>query len=434
MPSPASAEPVLTFETRKNRVLVFADRVQKTFKPTRHGMRHARRELAALRALDGLEGVPALLEVRSDPMTVVMTRVSGTPLSDCANVSEPTMLALQRLVERMLQRGIARHSLPARDVLVASDGSVGIVDFERSTRRFLAFAPGWLIAKTVTRYHLMRLVGQHAPQLLTPRERNRLRWQQALRDSLQRPAKLKRRVLRALFGTQWLPRAPAWELAEAVMRVDRKTLLASVFTASVVATAGAWTWSDPQLRTQFALLGQAFTLDAFAPEPDCARPDDLPTTLSAASNPALRLDQPFDARGRSYSRYGPRYLPPLEREDTRTYYDAVRLPDGTLALDIDVHDICTGYSVRVDLTKLGDGTLAAKVSGSWFSDIQIAGGDTDCSLQHLTGVVTIDSLDWTTGNTIAARMELAFDDGDSAKWTQLVFEMSAPIELPEGEH
>jgi hypothetical protein len=46
----------------------------------------------------------------------------------------------------------------------------------------------------------MRLVDQHAPQLLTSSEKSRLRWQLALRDRLQRPAKLRRRIQRALFG------------------------------------------------------------------------------------------------------------------------------------------------------------------------------------------------------------------------------------------
>jgi hypothetical protein len=129
-----------------------------------------------------------------------MSRLPGTPLSELATVPERSMAGLRRLVEQMLERGIARHSLPPRDVIVASDGSVGLVDFERSTRRMFPGDPVWQIAKMVTRFHLMRLVDQHAPQLLTSSEKSRLRWQLALRDRLQRPAKLRRRIQRALFG------------------------------------------------------------------------------------------------------------------------------------------------------------------------------------------------------------------------------------------
>ena len=200
MSQPPTADPVRVVETRKNRVFVYADRVQKTFKSVRHSERHARREVAALRRLAGLEGVPVVLEYGPDRMSLVLSRVPGKPLSECESVAEHTLVSLRRLIEQMLQRGVARHSLPPRDVLVRSDGSVGLVDFERSTRRLFPGDPLWLVAKAVTRFHLLRLVDEHAPQLLTPRERRRLRRLEAFRSVLQPPAKLKRRVLRRVFG------------------------------------------------------------------------------------------------------------------------------------------------------------------------------------------------------------------------------------------
>ncbi len=193
-----SATPVEVHETPKNRVLIYEDRVCKTLGSARHAAVHARREIEALRRLAGIQGVPVILALGLDRKTVVMSRVPGTPMTECGKVSERTMESLRSLVEQMLQRGIARHSLPPRDVIVAPDGSAGLVDFERSTRRLFPGDPAWIIAKGVTRFHLMRMLQEHAPQLLTPSEQRRLRWQTVVRAALQRPAKLRRRVLRAL--------------------------------------------------------------------------------------------------------------------------------------------------------------------------------------------------------------------------------------------
>lgn len=192
------SDPVVASDTPKNRVLVYEDRVHKTFKSVRTSESRARRELAALELLAGLEGVPVVLACGLDRRTLVLSRVPGKPLSDCESVSETTMSRLRSLVERMLERGVARHSLPPRDVLVAPDGSVGMVDFERSTRRLFPGEPGWVVAKAVTRFHLVRLIHEHAPQLLSPGEQRRLRWQVLLRAGLQGPAHIKRQVRRIL--------------------------------------------------------------------------------------------------------------------------------------------------------------------------------------------------------------------------------------------
>jgi hypothetical protein len=203
-PTP-STEPVRAFDTHKNRVCLYEDRVHKTFKPVRASERRARQELTALRLLAGLEGIPVVLASGLTRMTVVLSRVPGKPLSECESVAEHTMVSLRRLVEKMLDRGIARHSLPARDVLVARDGSAGLVDFERSTRRLFPWEPGWLVAKAITRFHMMRLVHQHAPHLLTPSEQRWFRWQVALHAALQHPVDLRRRLARAFRRSRWLP-------------------------------------------------------------------------------------------------------------------------------------------------------------------------------------------------------------------------------------
>jgi len=195
---PPEKEPVVASDTRKNRVLVYEDRVHKAFKSVRDAERRARRELAALELLAGLEGVPVVLALGLDRRSVITSRVPGKPLSGCERVDDATLIRLRALVEAMLERGVARHSLPLRDVLVAPDGSVGLVDFERTTRRRFPCDPSWIVAKRVTRFHLMRILDGLAPHLLTPREQRRLRWQALLRDGLQVPAGIKRRILRKI--------------------------------------------------------------------------------------------------------------------------------------------------------------------------------------------------------------------------------------------
>jgi len=185
-------------ESPKNRLTLYPDRVQKTFHAGRGSARRARKERIALRVLAGLQGVPAVLAVSPDGRSIEMSRLRGKPLAECRSVQPATLASLRDLVEEVLRRGIARHSLPPRDVIVHDDGSVGLVDFERSSRRWFSAGPLWLVARAITRFHLLRLVGEYAPELLDERERRRLRWQRFLRDSLQRPFKLKRRLVRFL--------------------------------------------------------------------------------------------------------------------------------------------------------------------------------------------------------------------------------------------
>jgi predicted Ser/Thr protein kinase len=188
--------PVLVFESPKNRVTLYADRVEKVFHSGRGTARKARREVAALQALRGLKGVPSILAVGPDRRSVTMSRLHGTPLSECECVGEGTLASLRWLVEQMLERGVARHSLPRRDVIVLSDGSAGLVDFERSTRRLFPLEPTWLLARAVTRFQTLRLVHEFAPQLLTPGESRWLHLQLSFRAALQRPLKLRRKVMR----------------------------------------------------------------------------------------------------------------------------------------------------------------------------------------------------------------------------------------------
>jgi hypothetical protein len=189
-------EPLLVVESPKNRVCIYEDRVEKVFAAGRGIARKARREVKALRRLAGIDGVPVLLEISPDGRHVTMSRIEGQPLSECESVTESTMASLRDLVEQILQRGVARHSLPPRDVIVRPDGSAGLVDFERSTPRLFPGDPIWLMARGIMRFHLGRLTYERAPELLTPWERRRIRLQVRVRDAMQRPLKIKRRVVR----------------------------------------------------------------------------------------------------------------------------------------------------------------------------------------------------------------------------------------------
>lgn len=204
MNAPVSVALVLVFDSPKNRVFVYSDRVVKVYHSGRGIARKARRELRALRALDGLHGVPAVLALGPDGRALTMSRLKGTPLSECTRVPEETLASLRRLVEQMLARGVARHSLPRRDVMVLSDGSAGLVDFERSTRRLFSLEPSWLVAQAITRFHMLRLVHEFAPQLMTPGERRRLQLLLSIRAAMQRPLKLRRKLVRYVRNL-WKP-------------------------------------------------------------------------------------------------------------------------------------------------------------------------------------------------------------------------------------
>lgn len=144
----------------------------------------ARRERKALARLESVEGVPALLDVSADGRELTMERLHGQQLDHCESPPETFFLDLCRLVEDMLERGVARHSLPERDLIVTPDATAGMVDFERVTLCRSRLGPVWLLAQAITRYHLRRLVSQQQAHLLSPAEHRRLRQQQRLRNAL----------------------------------------------------------------------------------------------------------------------------------------------------------------------------------------------------------------------------------------------------------
>lgn len=165
----------------KNHVLLLENRVLKSFLAGRRSAKRFRREVSALARLGGQEGFPELLKLGSAPTSVHMSRLPGVALARAGKVPDSVFLSLRARIETMLSLGVARHSLPARDVIVHPDGSAGIIDFERSRCSDNAWSPTWRASRAVTRFQLLRLIQDHAPHLLSAREHKQLRLQHRLR-------------------------------------------------------------------------------------------------------------------------------------------------------------------------------------------------------------------------------------------------------------
>ena len=169
-------------ETPKNIAVIEADRVVKTFKRSAKAVARFRREVESLRRLEGIEGIPALLEVSEPQLRLVMSRLPGDPISASRPIADAVFVRLRQLVAVMMERGVARHSIPPRDVIVGPGGEVGLVDFERVTLRGGRYDPLWRGACAITRFHLLRLIGDEAPHLLSASEARTLGVQRRLGD------------------------------------------------------------------------------------------------------------------------------------------------------------------------------------------------------------------------------------------------------------
>ncbi|QKX16270.1 hypothetical protein [Microbulbifer sp. YPW1] len=184
-----------TYETRKILLKVGTKSVTKYFKQRPGVQRRYRVEKSALQRLRGVVGFPQLIRTADTSLLLEMSRLPGASVK---SLSERNLRDLAAIVEKMLAAGVARHSLPLRDILVDPEGNVGLVDFERATLRSRIWRPDWSIAKAVTRYHLYRLFAEQQPQLLNPEQwrlvniggklRNPVSLLHALTRSLRKPA------------------------------------------------------------------------------------------------------------------------------------------------------------------------------------------------------------------------------------------------------
>ena len=188
---------VSIYETKKMRVEIGQHEVKKVFKiAPRYKTRFAR-EKGALVRLKGIQGFPQL--IRSEGTTVVMSRLAGKNEN---NFSDEVLSNLRVLVENMLSAGVARHTLPERDLLI-DNGTVNMVDFERVTLRNHSWSPVWLIAQKTTRFNLLRVISNHNPSLLSDDESQQLEKLTRVRERLQTLKKI--RDIRYL----WTPKKQA---------------------------------------------------------------------------------------------------------------------------------------------------------------------------------------------------------------------------------
>jgi RIO-like serine/threonine protein kinase len=128
-----------------------------------------RREALALAALEGIDGVPAL--VRHDRDGLVRTYLDGEPLHVARPKNADWFSDASRLLRRLHRAGVSHNDLAKEpNLLVRDDGSPGIIDFQLaaySHKRSRLFR----IAAYEDIRHLLKHKRTYRPDLLTRRER-----------------------------------------------------------------------------------------------------------------------------------------------------------------------------------------------------------------------------------------------------------------------
>lgn len=113
-------------------------------------------EEAALRQLDGLDGVPRVL-ARPGRDRLLMSWIEGTPLRGAGRgVPEAFFSALEDLLDAMHARGVAQADIGSGDVLVRPDGTPALVDFAVAVRRG-KLVPLWKSFASAVRHDRHRL-------------------------------------------------------------------------------------------------------------------------------------------------------------------------------------------------------------------------------------------------------------------------------------
>ncbi|MEM8774438.1 MAG: RIO1 family regulatory kinase/ATPase [Pseudomonadota bacterium] len=132
----------------------------------------ARKEVKALRAVQGIEGCPVL--VRADRNGLVRSWTEGTPLQLAKPTDASWYKDARRLLRQMRARGVTHNDISkAQNWLMQPDGRAAVIDFQLATvhrRR------GWLfrlMAREDLR-HLLKQKRAFAPELLTPSEKRLL--------------------------------------------------------------------------------------------------------------------------------------------------------------------------------------------------------------------------------------------------------------------
>ncbi|MCQ0091935.1 serine/threonine protein kinase [Roseovarius sp. M141] len=132
----------------------------------------ARKEIRGLRAVQGIEGCPAL--VRVDRTGLLRSWTSGTPLQ-LAKPADPAWYRdAKRLLREMRRVGVTHNDIAKpQNWLMTPDGRAAVIDFQLASvhrRRGRLFR---VMAREDLR-HLLKQKRAYAPHLLTPSERNML--------------------------------------------------------------------------------------------------------------------------------------------------------------------------------------------------------------------------------------------------------------------
>jgi len=127
-----------------------------------------RREAAGLRALEGIEGVPALLRCNAEQLA--RSYVAGEPMHVARPSSPDYFRSAMRLLRRMHRAGVVHNDLAKEpNLLVRADGSAAFIDFQLagcSRRRGRLFR----IAAREDIRHLLKHKRTYCPDNLTARE------------------------------------------------------------------------------------------------------------------------------------------------------------------------------------------------------------------------------------------------------------------------
>ena len=132
----------------------------------------ARREIAALGAVEGIRGVPSLIATDADGL--MRTFTVGVPLHIARPENPEWYRDARRLVRLLRRRGITHNDLAKpQNWLVTPDGRAAVIDFQlamRHRRRGLVFR---LMAYEDLR-HAIKQMHRYAPHLMTPSQRRLL--------------------------------------------------------------------------------------------------------------------------------------------------------------------------------------------------------------------------------------------------------------------
>jgi RIO-like serine/threonine protein kinase len=132
--------------------------------------RAAAREARALRRLDGVDGVPQLLEF--DGRRLQRTYVDGSTMNEARPRDRAYFRAAWHLLRAMRARGVVHNDLAKEaNWLVRSDGRPAVVDFQLAWVARRPTAPLFRLLARENLRHLLKHKRTYCPQYLTPVER-----------------------------------------------------------------------------------------------------------------------------------------------------------------------------------------------------------------------------------------------------------------------